>query len=75
MEFGSRLPRDKLETSRVCLEEVAVMESGLRREYACTICPKFPAGVFGTPGFPVSGDGASHTEIFGRKYWRMAQQF
>jgi hypothetical protein len=29
MEFGSRLPRDKLETSRVCLEEVAVMESGL----------------------------------------------
>jgi hypothetical protein len=31
MEFGSRLPRDKLETSRVCLEEVAVMESGLFR--------------------------------------------
>jgi hypothetical protein len=33
MEFRIRLARDKLETCRVCLEEVAVVESGLKRPH------------------------------------------
>jgi hypothetical protein len=35
MELRIRQTRDKLETSRLCLEEVAVVESGLKPRLRC----------------------------------------